>query len=64
VSAFAVVSALTVESFFTESVVTLVESVLVESVAVEDDLLLQAAKEKAIATAKTPTLNEFFMFEI
>jgi hypothetical protein len=36
-------------------------AVLAESAAEEDDLLLQAAKENAIAKAKTPTLNEFFM---
>jgi hypothetical protein len=32
-----------------------------ESAEAEDDLLLQAAKEQAIARAKTLTLIEFFM---
>jgi len=49
----------TVESFLVES--TLTESVLTESVEVAP-LPLQAAKEVAIAKAKKPILNEFFIF--
>jgi hypothetical protein len=48
----------TVESFLTESVFT--ESVFTESV-VAAALPLQAAKEVAIAKAKKPILNEFFI---
>ena len=48
---------------FKESAVLAESAALSESAAAELDLLLQAAKETAIAKAKTPTLNEFFMFE-
>jgi hypothetical protein len=48
-------------AIFNESAVLAESAILAESAAAEDDLLLQAAKEKAIAKAKTPTLNEFFM---
>ena len=49
----------TVESFLVES--TLTESVLTESVEAVP-LPLQAANEVAIAKAKKPILNEFFIF--
>lgn len=55
-----------VVSFLVESTLTTVESFLVESTLTESveaaPLPLQAAKEVAIAKAKKPILNEFFIF--
>lgn len=44
-----------------ESAALAESAILVESAEEEPDLDLQAANEKAIAKAKTPTLNEFFI---
>jgi len=59
---------LPVSAFILDESAILVESaalaesaILVESAAAEEDLLLQAAKEQAIAKANTLTLIEFFM---
>lgn len=66
VSFFAVSTgaALVVSFLVVSTTVVLVEStVLVESVVEEDELPLQAAAETAIARAKKPILNEFFMLK-
>jgi hypothetical protein len=46
---------------FAESAALAESAAFKESAAAVDDLLLQAAKEQAIAIAKTLTLIEFFM---
>jgi hypothetical protein len=65
---FLVVSALVVSAFIFEESAILAESaalaesaILAESAEEAPDFDLHAAKEKAIAKAKTPTLNEFFI---
>jgi hypothetical protein len=51
-----------VSAIFNESAALAESAILAESAEDAPDLLLQAAKETAIANAKKPTFNEFFMF--